>query len=121
MVRSVSMGRSMYSKVAPATLDMCYTETLFWGIPWLNPVHGSGALSVEGRDPFPVESTEVMDMQVGMDFNTEIRKITDASIAQKEGDKDKTGWDLGDACESKTEPSHTYLVLKARDTDEKEI
>ena len=56
-----------------------------------------------------------------MDFNTEIRKITDVSIAQKEGDKDKTGWDLGDARESKTEPSHTYLVLKARDTDEKEI
>lgn len=31
-----------------------------------------------------------------MDFNTEIRKSTDASIAQPKGNSDKTGWTLRD-------------------------
>lgn len=54
--------------------------------------------------------------------NAETGKITDAPTAPTKGSNDKTGWNWGDenSC-NKTEPLPTYLVLKTRDTNEKEI
>ena len=47
-----------------------------------------------------------------MDFNIEIRKINDPSIAQIQGNSDKAGLNLGDKSWGKAEQPHTYLVLK---------